>query len=119
MFIAYFRGLLLAHKIPLNFALFRYYYRLKRYGDWYYFSSRHFPLSPNLTQVTSSWISKLCWVDAHSLCLPFAPCHVPLVDDPVFISEDLSSYVPLFSHFCVKRLYFLEVVLALCCMSPY
>ncbi|CAI9273962.1 unnamed protein product [Lactuca saligna] len=37
-----------SHKIPLHVSLFRYFYRLKKYGDWFSFSSCHFPLSPYL-----------------------------------------------------------------------
>ncbi|CAH1449424.1 unnamed protein product [Lactuca virosa] len=47
-----FKVFCVAHEIPLDVALFHYFYRLKRYGDRYSFSSRHFPLSPYLTRVT-------------------------------------------------------------------
>lgn len=61
------------HEIPLDVTLFRYFYHLKKYGDWYYFSSLHFPLSPDLSCSNGNGKHRFCWVGVHNLCLPFAP----------------------------------------------
>ncbi|CAH1446763.1 unnamed protein product [Lactuca virosa] len=44
-----------AHEIPLDVSLFCYFYRLKKCGDWFSFSSRHFPLSPDLARPNGNW----------------------------------------------------------------
>ncbi|CAH1421096.1 unnamed protein product [Lactuca virosa] len=44
-----------AHEIPLDVSLFHYFYRLKKYGDWFSFCIRHFPLSPDLVHSSRNW----------------------------------------------------------------
>ena len=109
----------IAHEIPLYVTLFHYFYRLKKYGDWFSFNSRHFPLCPNLARSNGNGKSRFCWVDIHSLCLPFVPCYVLLGDDSVSLFSDLLGFFPLFTHFYVKRAFLSEVILALCHMGPF
>lgn len=75
-----FEAFSMSHHILLKVVLFCYFYRLKRYDDWYSFNSHHFPLSLDLSSTNSGWKSKFCWVDIHSFfffpsflvtCLPF------------------------------------------------
>lgn len=95
-----------AHEIPLDVTLFCYFYRLKRYGDWHSFSSRHFPpppLSPNISCSNANWKIRFCWVGVHNLCFPITPCYVPLGDDLVSLFDDLLSFRTLVFPFLRKK----------------
>lgn len=108
-----------AHTIPLNVSLFCYFYHLKRYVDWFSFRSRHFLLSRYLAHSNGNWKGRFHWVDIHSLCLPFFQCYVSLGDDLVSLSSGLLGFLPLFSHFCVKRAFLVEVIFSMCHTNPF
>ncbi|CAH1439236.1 unnamed protein product [Lactuca virosa] len=114
-----FKVFCIAHEISLDVTLFCDFYRLKKYGDWFSFNSRHSPLSLDLFCSNGTWKSRFYWVDVHRLCLLFVPCYVPLGDESISLSAEQRAFVPLFPHFCVKISFQPEVVLALYHMNPF
>lgn len=105
-------------RVPLHVSLFRYFCHLKKYGDWFSFSSRHCPLSHNLPSTNSVWKGKVCSVDSNSVCLPNILGYMLDLDEKVPLTSNLYRYHPLFTRYCRKHVFFPKVVLALCGMSP-
>lgn len=89
-------------RIPLSVLLFRYFHHLKKkYGDWFAFSSCHFPL-----------------VSSSSVCLPNVLGSLSNIDDEALLPSGLYKFLSSFSSHCIKIYFFLGVVLALFGMSP-
>ncbi|CAH1432830.1 unnamed protein product [Lactuca virosa] len=82
--------------IPLKVSLFLHLYRLKKYGDWYSFSSHHFLLVYALPGTNSGRKEKFCWVVSSSVCLTNVPGSSPDSDNDAPLALSLYKYLPLF-----------------------
>lgn len=102
---------------PLMF--FWYFYRLKKYSDWFAFSSHHFPLVNDLPDTNNIWKIKFCFVDASSLCLALVFNSLSIVDDELKLDSCLRVLLWRFNCLCIKTCCFPEIVLSICSMSLY